>query len=183
MRQSVCESFFRCCRLIGRCLISQHAPVITPVETVTPIAESASAPPTQREIPVTGVRQVTGVTTSAQDARYTHTHTLRHLHTPGTGERSSSPVSLQPCSCSSAGSSAPQCHLLSGQCPCREGFSGRSCDRCAPGYYGYPECSACGCDVAGTDETFCNKTLGVCECGRTGECVCKVRTRTRTGYR
>uniref|UniRef100_UPI0037E85A5F laminin subunit alpha-1 n=1 Tax=Semicossyphus pulcher TaxID=241346 RepID=UPI0037E85A5F len=79
----------------------------------------------------------------------------------------------KPCSCN-AGSSAPQCDLTNGQCRCREGFSGRSCDQCAPGYYGYPECSACGCDVAGTDERFCNTTLRVCDCGHTGECVCKV---------
>ncbi|CAJ1081613.1 laminin subunit alpha-1 isoform X3 [Xyrichtys novacula] len=78
----------------------------------------------------------------------------------------------KPCSCSS-GSFAPQCDLANGQCPCKEGFSGRSCDQCAPGYYGYPECLACGCDIAGTDEKFCNTTLGVCDCGHTGQCVCK----------
>ncbi|XP_045926292.1 laminin subunit alpha-1-like [Micropterus dolomieu] len=81
---------------------------------------------------------------------------------------------VTPCRCSSAGSSAPQCDLTNGQCPCRKGFSGRSCDCCSPGYYGYPACSVCGCDVAGTDETFCNATLGVCDCLHTGECVCKV---------
>ncbi|XP_027137087.1 laminin subunit alpha-1 isoform X2 [Larimichthys crocea] len=86
-------------------------------------------------------------------------------HDPTTG--------CKPCSCSAAGSSAPQCDLTNGQCRCREGFSGRSCDQCAPGYYGYPECSACACDVVGADETFCNTTLGVCDCLHTGECVCK----------
>ncbi|XP_069033643.1 laminin subunit alpha-1 [Embiotoca jacksoni] len=80
----------------------------------------------------------------------------------------------RPCSCSAAGSSAPQCDLTNGQCLCREGFFGRSCDQCAPGYHGYPSCIACGCDMAGTEETFCNKTLGVCDCPHTGECVCKV---------
>ncbi|XP_078100457.1 laminin subunit alpha-1 [Sander vitreus] len=87
-------------------------------------------------------------------------------HDPVTG--------CKPCSCSAAGSSAPQCELTNGQCLCREGFSGRSCDQCAPGYHGYPECSACGCDVTGTDEKFCNTTLGVCDCRDNGECVCKV---------
>ncbi|XP_074549755.1 laminin subunit alpha-1 [Halichoeres trimaculatus] len=80
----------------------------------------------------------------------------------------------KPCSCSLSGSSASQCDLTNGQCLCTEGFSGRSCDQCAPGYYGYPECSACGCDTEGTEERFCNKTLGVCDCGPMGECVCKV---------
>ncbi|XP_068604397.1 laminin subunit alpha-1 [Brachionichthys hirsutus] len=80
----------------------------------------------------------------------------------------------KPCNCSDAGSSSLQCDLTNGQCPCRGGFSGQSCDRCAPGYVGYPACSACGCDTAGTDEKFCNTTLQVCDCPRSGECVCKV---------
>ncbi|XP_028288319.1 laminin subunit alpha-1 [Parambassis ranga] len=79
----------------------------------------------------------------------------------------------KPCSCSDAGSSAPQCDHTNGQCLCREGFSGQSCDQCAPGYYGYPSCTVCGCDMAGTEERFCNSTLGVCNCQHTGECVCK----------
>lgn len=158
-------------------LLSQHAPVNTLVETATLRMESASAPPTRRETAVTGVRQVTGVTTQTQAARYTQTHIqiltyiqreddyrcdIHYLH------------SLQPCSCSVAGSAAPQCDLSNGQCHCRSGFSGRSCDRCAPGYHGYPACSACQCDIAGTEEKFCNTTLGVCECQDTGKCECKV---------
>ncbi|XP_037619286.1 laminin subunit alpha-1, partial [Sebastes umbrosus] len=87
-------------------------------------------------------------------------------HDPTTG--------CKPCSCSAAGSSAPQCEMTNGKCPCREGFSGRSCDQCAPGYHGYPACTVCGCDLTGTDEKFCNATLRVCDCRRTGECVCKV---------
>uniref|UniRef100_A0A4W6EDC8 Laminin subunit alpha-1 n=1 Tax=Lates calcarifer TaxID=8187 RepID=A0A4W6EDC8_LATCA len=83
-------------------------------------------------------------------------------------------MGCKPCSCSAAGSSAPQCDLTNGQCRCREGFSGRSCDQCTPGYHGYPACSACGCDMAGTEGKFCNTTLGVCNCRHGGVCVCKV---------
>uniref|UniRef100_A0A4W6ED91 Laminin subunit alpha-1 n=1 Tax=Lates calcarifer TaxID=8187 RepID=A0A4W6ED91_LATCA len=82
-------------------------------------------------------------------------------------------MGCKPCSCSAAGSSAPQCDLTNGQCRCREGFSGRSCDQCTPGYHGYPACSACGCDMAGTEGKFCNTTLGVCNCRHGGVCVCK----------
>ncbi|KAM4605993.1 laminin subunit alpha-1 [Polymixia lowei] len=79
----------------------------------------------------------------------------------------------QSCDCSPAGSSSPQCDLTNGQCLCQPGFSGRSCDQCELGYHGYPECTVCGCDLAGTKEEFCNQTLGVCDCEETGECVCK----------
>ncbi|XP_030612396.1 laminin subunit alpha-1 [Archocentrus centrarchus] len=86
-------------------------------------------------------------------------------HNPTTG--------CKPCSCSAAGSSTPQCDQDNGQCLCKEGFFGQSCDQCAPGFFGYPACSWCGCDMAGTEEMFCNTTLGVCSCQHTGNCVCK----------
>lgn len=41
---------------------------------------NVSALPTQRETPVIGVRQATGVTTPQQVARYTHTQTHRRTH-------------------------------------------------------------------------------------------------------
>ncbi|XP_041824167.1 laminin subunit alpha-1 [Melanotaenia boesemani] len=91
-----------------------------------------------------------------------------------TGHWGYNPITgCKPCSCSETGSSSTECDLVNGQCLCRDGFSGRSCDSCTPGYYGYPACSACGCDMAGTEETFCNATLEVCDCQHTGQCVCK----------
>lgn len=65
--------------LIGYDLFfSQHALVITRVGTATQRLESASAPPTQRGTPATGVRQVTGVTTQPWAARYTQKYTQTH---------------------------------------------------------------------------------------------------------
>lgn len=34
------------------------------------------------------------------------------------------------CSCSGQGSLGPLCDALSGECECRVGFLGRSCDQC-----------------------------------------------------
>lgn len=62
--------------LIGCSFSSQHAPVITLEGTVTLRVVSASAPPTQTETPVTGVRPDTGVTTLQQAARYTQIHKI-----------------------------------------------------------------------------------------------------------
>lgn len=62
--------------LIGCSFSSQHAPVITLEGTVTLRVVSASAPPTQTETPVTGVRPDTGVTTPQQAARYTQIHKI-----------------------------------------------------------------------------------------------------------
>ncbi|XP_076279706.1 wing blister isoform X1 [Lasioglossum baleicum] len=78
---------------------------------------------------------------------------------PGVGCRS--------CDCT-LGSTRPQCDLQ-GQCPCRIGYDGRRCERCAKGYYGYPRCRPCSCNLAGTLE--CNGDL--CECNDKGQCPCK----------
>lgn len=60
---------------------SQHVPVITLEETATLRVVSASALPTQRETPVTGVRLATGLMTPQQAARYTQIHTQTHKDT------------------------------------------------------------------------------------------------------
>ncbi|XP_078049382.1 wing blister isoform X1 [Augochlora pura] len=78
---------------------------------------------------------------------------------PGVGCRS--------CDCT-LGSTRSQCDLQ-GQCPCRIGYDGRRCERCAKGYYGYPRCRPCSCNLAGTLE--CNG--GVCDCNENGQCPCK----------
>lgn len=52
-----------------------------------------------------------------------------------------------------------------GQCVCKEGFTGRQCDTCAFGYRGFPECVRCECNSAGsTNSDPC------------APCTCKVST-------
>ncbi|XP_029679159.1 laminin subunit alpha-1-like [Formica exsecta] len=76
-------------------------------------------------------------------------------------------IGCRPCACT-LGATRSQCDHQ-GQCPCRIGYDGLRCERCARGYYGYPRCRPCGCNVAGT--TQCQD--GVCECDDKGQCPCK----------
>lgn len=53
-----------------------------------------------------------------------------------------------PCSCDPKRSTG-SCQPEGGDCHCLEGFRGRSCEKCAPGYYG-EACKRCECDDRGT---------------------------------
>lgn len=44
------------------------------------------------------------------------------------------------CDCVAQGSESFQCEQYGGQCKCKPGVIGRRCERCAPGYYNFPEC-------------------------------------------
>lgn len=50
---------------------------------------------------------------------------------------------------------------------CKNNIVGRQCDRCAPGFHGYPHCRPCNCNEAGTEEQVCDPV--------SGQCLCKVR--------
>ncbi|KAF3427281.1 LOW QUALITY PROTEIN: hypothetical protein E2986_11364, partial [Frieseomelitta varia] len=76
-------------------------------------------------------------------------------------------VGCKPCACT-LGSMKPQCDHQ-GQCPCRIGYDGLRCEKCAKGYYGYPRCRPCSCSVAGTLQ--CDN--GTCDCNDEGQCPCK----------
>ncbi|CAA9998731.1 unnamed protein product, partial [Nesidiocoris tenuis] len=76
-----------------------------------------------------------------------------------------------PCECNLRGSTGfcwkddSEVHLnkLPGICECLEGFTGRKCDRCAPGYRGFPDCTKCDCDLEGLlPGSLCDS-----------QCVCK----------
>ncbi|EYC06964.1 hypothetical protein Y032_0073g800 [Ancylostoma ceylanicum] len=75
-------------------------------------------------------------------------------------------IGCQKCGCHPQGSEGAslQCDPNSGQCLCRESVGGRQCDRCLPGFYGFPHCYGCRCNVAGTTEEICDAATAQCTC-------------------
>lgn len=51
-----------------------------------------------------------------------------------------------------------------GQCPCKTNFAGKNCDKCADGYYNFPDCLSCSCDEPGSVHLICDANGGQCEC-------------------
>ncbi|KAG9332520.1 hypothetical protein JZ751_014618 [Albula glossodonta] len=75
-------------------------------------------------------------------------------------------VGCEVCNCSRPGVTSPDttCDTNSGQCRCKSNIIGRQCDRCAPGFYGYPNCRQCNCNEAGTESDVCDSVTGQCLC-------------------
>uniref|UniRef100_A0A8C3JMR6 Laminin subunit alpha-2 n=1 Tax=Calidris pygmaea TaxID=425635 RepID=A0A8C3JMR6_9CHAR len=78
-----------------------------------------------------------------------------------------SPDPCQPCSCHPNGSLHDTCvkdekHMLPGFCHCKPGYAGESCDRCALGYTGFPECLPCNCSLEGSANA--DPCVGPCTC-------------------
>ncbi|VDK27909.1 unnamed protein product [Gongylonema pulchrum] len=69
-------------------------------------------------------------------------------------------MAAMPCECSSQGSTSFTCEEYGGQCPCRPNIVGRRCDRCASGYYSFPDCIKCRCP----DNHLCDEHIGQCFC-------------------
>nr|XP_013006500.1 laminin subunit alpha-2 isoform X4 [Cavia porcellus] len=81
------------------------------------------------------------------------------------------PSPCQPCYCDPVGSLSKVCvkdekharrGLAPGSCHCKAGFGGVSCDRCARGYTGYPDCQPCNC--SGSGSTNVDPCFGPCTC-------------------
>ncbi|NXT39257.1 LAMB4 protein, partial [Pelecanoides urinatrix] len=83
----------------------------------------------------------------------------------------------QICDCDPKNSQSNQCNQarkllcflgtgLTGQCPCKRGYSGRSCDECEENYFGNPQthCISCECNPEGTSQPKCDKATGTCNC-------------------
>ncbi|CAJ0956346.1 unnamed protein product, partial [Ranitomeya imitator] len=79
-------------------------------------------------------------------------------------------VGCEECDCSKTGLqniTQPGCDIQTGQCTCKPNIMGRRCEKCAPGFYGYPNCRPCDCNRAGTEQSICDPV--------TGQCLCKVQ--------
>ncbi|XP_034469915.1 laminin subunit alpha-3-like, partial [Hippoglossus hippoglossus] len=73
------------------------------------------------------------------------------------------------CECSPNGIKAnagPDCERTTGQCSCKPRIAGRKCDRCAPGYYRFPDCVPCNCNQGGVTPDVCHPDTGRCLCRR-----------------
>ncbi|XP_056913723.1 LOW QUALITY PROTEIN: laminin subunit alpha-3-like [Takifugu flavidus] len=71
------------------------------------------------------------------------------------------------CECSPTGIddvTRPDCDRLTGQCNCKPRIGGRRCDRCAAGYYRFPECLPCNCNRDGVTPDVCHPDSGRCLC-------------------
>ncbi|XP_051961295.1 laminin subunit alpha-5-like [Xyrauchen texanus] len=75
-------------------------------------------------------------------------------------------VGCEMCNCSRPGVTSLDisCDTHNGQCRCKNNIVGRQCDRCAPGFYGYPNCRPCDCNEAGTEINVCDSVTGHCLC-------------------
>nr|AAI61643.1 LOC100145762 protein [Xenopus tropicalis] len=76
-------------------------------------------------------------------------------------------VGCEECNCSPTGlqnKTEPGCDIQTGQCTCMPNVVGRRCERCAPGFYGYPACRPCNCNRDGVELSICDPVTGQCHC-------------------
>ncbi|CAK1588443.1 unnamed protein product [Parnassius mnemosyne] len=69
----------------------------------------------------------------------------------------------QPCNCDLHYSTG-NCEEETGRCECRPEFNPPNCDSCAYGYFDYPNCKPCTCNLNGTEGDNCTPTDGLCPC-------------------
>ncbi|XP_017352106.1 laminin subunit beta-3 [Ictalurus punctatus] len=75
------------------------------------------------------------------------------------------PLGCSKCSCSPVGSLHSVCDAVTGQCVCEPNAGGRSCDRCAEGFWNSSSgCRPCNCDLTNSISNTCDQVTGQCEC-------------------
>lgn len=57
--------------------------------------------------------------------------------------------------------STGNCEEETGRCECRPEFNPPNCDSCAYGYFDYPNCKPCTCNLNGTEGDNCTPTDGL----------------------
>uniref|UniRef100_A0A8C7TGI4 Laminin subunit alpha 3 n=1 Tax=Oncorhynchus mykiss TaxID=8022 RepID=A0A8C7TGI4_ONCMY len=78
-------------------------------------------------------------------------------------------VGCEGCDCSPSGvrpNAGRDCDRDTGQCICKPRIGGRQCDRCAAGFYRFPECLPCSCNKGGVTTDVCHPDTGQCLCKR-----------------
>ncbi|XP_034231739.1 laminin subunit alpha isoform X3 [Thrips palmi] len=70
------------------------------------------------------------------------------------------------CGCSPEGvvDNNLQCDLNNGSCSCKPNIIGRQCDKCLQGYWQFPLCTICSCDLRGSKEEICDQNTAQCNC-------------------
>ncbi|XP_053308878.1 laminin subunit alpha-5 isoform X2 [Spea bombifrons] len=94
-------------------------------------------------------------------------------------------IGCEECDCSKVGlqnTTEPGCDVRTGQCTCKENIMGRRCEKCATGYYGYPNCKPCDCNRSGTEPSVCDPISGQCHCKENVEGTTCDRCRLGTFY-
>ncbi|KAG8193252.1 hypothetical protein JTE90_005598 [Oedothorax gibbosus] len=75
-------------------------------------------------------------------------------------------IGCEECSCNHLGTinSNLQCDLQTGQCQCKTNIVGRTCEKCKQGYWAFPHCQLCNCDLRGTTADICEEESARCHC-------------------
>ena len=86
---------------------------------------------------------------------------------PGTtGLSESNPLGCSDCECDSTGSTSLICDAETGDCTCKLGVGGKSCNQCLDGFFGFSEsgCQPCSCHPVGAQSDTCDSETGNCTC-------------------
>lgn len=75
-------------------------------------------------------------------------------------------IGCEDCTCNAQGvhQGNMQCDSNTGQCQCKHNVVGRMCERCSFGYWAFPYCQLCDCDVRGSAEEICDQQTAQCYC-------------------